>query len=258
MTRRRWLRVPLLLFAWTVISAATPDDEAIRLFDRGDYLKAASVAASKETAPCLALAARAILTHAIYVADGTQRVREAQRAEVFARKALSIDPDHVEAHLQLVIALYHQARADTPISAYFQGYAAEARFHLDTALRIDPNNPWAHSLLGGWHFEIVRLAGTTMAYLLLEADLEAGRSAFDKAMALMPNNIVLQYEFARTLLLSDPESNRAMAIAALEAVLAETPAGHLESLMAGRAQTTLDAVRSGSEERLQRILNPDL
>ena len=258
MTGYRGLRVTLLMVTWTIVAAASPYDKAVRLFERGDYLEAASLAAAEETAPSLALAARAILTHAIYVADSSQRAVNVRRAEAVARKALSLDPGHVEAHLQLVIALYHQARADSPVSAYLQGYAAEARSHLDTALRIDPDNPWALSLLGGWHFEIVRLAGSTMAHLLLEADLAEGRAAFDRAVALMPDSLVLQFEFARTLLVSDPDSNRAVAIEALEAAVANTPVSHLEKLMAGRARVTLDAVKSGSEERLRKVLDPEL
>ena len=220
-------------------------------------MEASSLAAAADTAPSLALAARAILTHAIYVADRSQRAAEVQKAMDLANKALTLDPGHVEAHLQLVIALYQQARAATPISAYLQGYGAEARSHLETALRLEPNNPWAHSLLGGWHFEIVRLAGSAFASLLFEADLMAGRAAFAKALALMPGSIVLQYGFARAILLSDLETNRARAIDALEAALAEMPKSHLEKLMAARARATLDAVKSGSSELLQRTLDPD-
>ncbi len=246
----------MALVVGMIASAAAPYNEATRLYERGDYLEAASLAAATETASSLALAARATLTHAIYVADRTQRAAEVQRAVVLAKKALTFDPGHVEAHLQLVIALHQQARAATPFSAYIQGYAAEARDHLDTALSLDPDNPWAYSLLGGWHFEIVRLAGSTLAYLLLEADLGEGRTAFAKAIALMPGSIVLQYEFARALLLNDPETNRKRAIHALEAALAETPNSHLENLVAVRARATLDAVKSGSSEILQRTLDP--
>ncbi len=257
MTRPWWLRVTTALVAWMIASAATPHNEAAELYKRGKYLEAASLAATADTASSLALAARATLTHAIYVADRPQRAAEVQRAADVARKALTLDPGHVEAHLQLVIALYHQSRATTLIGAYFEGYAAEARSHLDTALSLEPDNPWAYSLLGGWHFEIVRLAGSALADLLLDANLAEGRGAFAKAIALMPRSIVVQYEFARALLLSDPDTNRARAVQALEAALAETPISHLEKLMAARARATLDAVKSGSPEFLQRTLDPD-
>ncbi len=242
---------------WMIASAAAPYNEAARLYESGNYLEAASLAATGHTASSFALAARATLAHAIHVAKRPQRAAQVQRAADIARKALIFDPGNVEAHLQLVIALHQQARAAGPVSAYFQGYAAEARDHLDTALRLDPDNAWAHSLLGGWHFEIVRLAGAELAYLLFGAELAEGYTEFAKAIALMPESILLQYEFARALLLSYPDTKRAKAVHALEAAVAETPISHLDKLMATRARAALDAMKSGSSEKLQRTLDPD-
>ena len=73
-----WLRVIMALVAGMIASAATPYNEAARLYERGNYLEAASLAAAADTASSLALAARATLTHAIYVADRTQRAAEVQ------------------------------------------------------------------------------------------------------------------------------------------------------------------------------------
>jgi tetratricopeptide (TPR) repeat protein len=256
-TVRQWLGALALLLVSTGNATAAQYEEAVRLFERGNYLEAASIAAAEETAPHLALMARSLLTHAIYVADPSRRTAAVQRAEQAARKALSIDPNHVEAHLQLVIVLYQQSRVASPVNAYLQGYASEARSHLDTALRIEPDNPWAHSLLGGWHFEIVRQAGPTLAYLLLEADLAEGHAAFDRALYLMPNSIVMQYEYARTLLLAGPSANRNKAVGALIAALSQTPASHLEKLMSDRAKATLEAVKTGDTHRLKDILDPE-
>ncbi len=55
----------MTLVAWMMGAAATPYDEATRLFESGKYLKAASLAATTDTASGLALSARATLTHAI-------------------------------------------------------------------------------------------------------------------------------------------------------------------------------------------------
>lgn len=252
-----WRPAILALAAGMIVAAATPYDDASRLYESGKYLEAADLAAAVNTASSLALAARATLAHAVYVARLSERTAEVQRGAEFARKALSLEPGQVEAHLQLVIALYQQARAATPISAYFQGYASEARLHLDTALGLEPDNPWVHSLLGSWHFELVRLAGPMLARNLFEANLTDGRAAFSKAIVLMPGSIVLQYILARALLLSDPDSNRTEAVHALEAALAAPPMNHLDHILAARARAVLDAVNSGSFETLLRALDPD-
>ena len=252
-----WRRAILVLAAWTMVAAATPYDDAARLYRSGKFLEAASLAATLDTASSLALAARATLAHAVYVADRSQRPAEVQRGAELAKKAQALDPGNVEGHLQLVLALYQQARAATAVGAYFQGYAEEVRYHLDTALRLDPSNPWAYSLLGGWHFEVVRLAGPMLAQNLFEANLSDGRAAFSKAIALMPRNIVLRYAFARALLLSDADTNRTEAVHALEAALAATPMNHLDKIIAARARTVLDAVNSGSPEALRQALDAD-
>ena len=257
MTPAKCLSAAFALAAWMAVTAATSYNDAARLYERGDYLEAASLAARVNTASGLALAARAYLAYAIYVANPSQRPTEVQRGAALASKALALDPGHVEAHLQLVIALYQQARAASPISAYFQGYAEEARSHLDTALRLDPGNPWVHSALGGWHFEVVRLAGPMLAEDLYGASLTDGRTAFSKAITLNPGSIVMQYNFARALLLNDPDTNRTEAVYALETALAATPMNHLDKIMAARARAVLDAANAGSSEALHQVLDSD-
>ena len=257
MKRTNCLPVAFALAAWMFATAATPYNDATRLFDSADYLKAASLAARVNTASSLALAAQASLTHAIYMADPSQRPTEVQRGAKFASKALALDPGHVEARLSLVVALHQQARAASPVSAYFQGFADQARGHLKIALQLDPRNPWAHSLLGGWHFEVVRLAGPLLAKNLLGASLTDGRTAFSKAINLSPENVVLQYNFARALLLNDPDTNRTAAIHALEAALAATPTNHLDKMMSTRARAILDAMNSASSKALQQALGSD-
>jgi uncharacterized tellurite resistance protein B-like protein len=257
MNRSKFLSPAFALAAWMMVTAAAPYEDAARLYEKGEFLDAASLAASDNTASSLALAARAYLAYAIYKADPAQRATEVQKGAALASKALTLDPNHVEAHLQLVVALYQKGRAATPIGAYFRGYAEEARSHLDTALRLEPENPWVHSALGGWHFEVVRLAGPLLAENLYGASLTDGRTAFSKAIALQPGNIVMQFNFARALLLSDPDTNRTEAVRALETALAATPANHLDTIMAARARTVLNAANSASPEALQWALESD-
>jgi tetratricopeptide (TPR) repeat protein len=256
MTGAKCLSVASALAAWIFVTAATPYNEAASLYENGRYREAVSLAAKINTASSLALAARASLAYAIYMADPTQRSIDVENGAAFASKALDLDPDHVEAHLQLVIALHQQARASTAIGAFFLGYADEARFHLDTALKLDPLNPWVHSLIGGWHFEVVRRAGSLLAQDLYGASLKAGRRAFFKAFSLKSRSIVMQYNFARALLLTDPDTNPEEAVRALEAALAATPTDHLDKIIAGRARAALDAVKSGSSEDLLQALGP--
>lgn len=243
------------LAIWFLLSAATPYEKAVHLYENGKFVMAASLAETADTASSLALAARAILAHAVYVADRSKRDAEVQKGAELARKALAIDPGHVEAHLQLVVALHQQALTTTPINAYFLGYAAESLTHIKAALSVDPSNHWAHALLGGWHFEIVRLAGPVLSRILFEAELKIGRAEFTKAITLKPQSLLIQYEWARALLLNDPDSNRTEAVQLLNSALEATPADYLDKLIAIRARTVLDAMTSGSALDLSRALH---
>ena len=50
MTGANCLLVALTLAAWMFVTAATPYNGAARLYERGEYLKAASLAAKGDTA----------------------------------------------------------------------------------------------------------------------------------------------------------------------------------------------------------------
>ena len=257
MSARRWRRRGAVLAIWLSVSGATPYDEATRLFDTGKYLEAASLAAKADTAMGYALAARATLAHAVYVAKRPQRDVQVDVGADLARKALTRNSRHVEAHLQLVIAYYQKSRATTSLDAYFQGYADKTSQHLGIARELEPDNPWAYWLLGGWNFEIVRLAGPILADTLFDANLAAGRAAFSRAIALMPETVVLHYSFARALLMDDPDANRKEAIEELGKALAAKRKNHLDGIIAARARAVMDAVKSGSPDSLRRALEPD-
>jgi len=257
MTGGRFLAVMSLLALWVTVTASVSYNDAVQLYDKGRYLEAASLAEKADTASGFALAARALLAHAIYVAGPASRADGVQKGVTMAKKALALDPTNVEAHLQLVVALHQETRETSPVSAFFQGLADEAHSHLVAAIKLEPDNPWAYSLLGGWNFEVVRLAGATLAEQLLGATLKNGRAAFDRSLQLQPRSIMLQYYFARSLLLSDPDANRAQAVAALHAALDITPTNHLEKLLAARVRTVLNATKSDSSKELVQALDSD-
>jgi predicted Zn-dependent protease len=96
-----------------------------------------------------------------------------------------------------------------------------------------------------------------LAKTLYGASLTEGRTAFSKAITLKPRSVVLQFNFARALLLNDPTTNRTEAVQALEVALAAAPMNHLEKIIAARARTVLDAANTGSPEALRQALNSD-
>jgi tetratricopeptide (TPR) repeat protein len=266
MMQTMWTRVILTAVIWAAVSTAVPAAssysadtqlKANRLFERGRYLEAAALAKKARTAAGFALAARATLAHAIYVAKRAQRQVQVETGVELAEKALALDSRQVEAHLQLVIAFYQKSRATTPLDAYFQGYADKSSEHLAIALNLEPDNPWGLWLLGGWNFEVVRLAGPILADTLFSASLAAGRAAFTRAISLMPGSVVLQYSFARALLMDDPDTNRKEAIQLLKKALVAKRNDFLDGIIASRARAVMDAVKVNSPDALRHALRPD-
>lgn len=60
---------------------------------------------------------------------------------------LALDPNHLQAHLRLAVALGYIAEGNR-LDAHLEGLAHEAKALLDRALTLAPYSAWAHGLLG--------------------------------------------------------------------------------------------------------------
>ncbi|RMF08371.1 MAG: hypothetical protein D6763_10150 [Alphaproteobacteria bacterium] len=147
-----------------------------------------------------ALAARALLLQAAYLAPEGEDRDLLARGKAAAERALERDGTHVEAMLYLVIALGYEARLEKPMAAHEAGYAREAKQLLKKAQSIDPDNPWVWATWGGWHAEIARSAGGFFASLFYGASSARARKAFERAIKLDPDNPAIRVEYAKVLL----------------------------------------------------------
>ncbi len=231
-------------------SAATLD-VAVALFNAGQYQRAANVAASLETADGDALAARALLLRAAYLApEGTARdLLVAGKAA--ATRALARDPENVQGMLYLVIALGYEARLEKPMAAHEAGYGREAKDLLNRAEKLDPDNPWVWATWGGWNAEIARSAGGFFASLFYGASAGRARKAFERAIALAPDNPAIRVEYAKVLLRMG-DNYRGAARAVLTAAEATPPHNAFESLVKAQGQRLLTAI--GDEAALKAVL----
>lgn len=182
-------------------------DEAKQLYGQGAMAAAAKLARSVGTADGYALAAQATLVDAVYLADRASRADLFAQAAEDARLALALDSHHVDAHLQLAMALGQIADRD-PITAHFKGYAHEGKTHLDRALALAPDYPWAHGLLGIWHLQIVKHASSALADRWYGATQEAGLRHCAKAAELGPDILAVQLGCAVSMLELDPKRYR--------------------------------------------------
>lgn len=242
---------------WLMIvsgAAASPDLATARaIFASGDFIGAAEEARATQTAEGLALAARAGLAHADLIATPEERLAFIARAEEDARAAIAAEPDFAEGHLQLAVALGFKARLEGRLTAHAEGYADEARAHLEYVAVREPDNPWMHALLGGWHLEISEVGGF-LGRTIYGADVGAGIDAYDQALRFRPDDLIIIYQCALQLAALGDEPFRSRAMTLLqEARLSDNPDA-LEILTFERMRILKDALATDNGAMIERVV----
>ena len=226
----------LLCLCW---SGASAQDESWRaeaedLYRSGFYIAAAERAASEETSSALSFAARSYLTDVMAATPGTADMDLVRKAENAARRSLSMDPDNVEALVQLATSIGLLAVDAGPLNAHFSGLGKQVRKHLERALEVDPKDPWALSILGGWHMEVVRKGGRVSARLLYGAGRGTGLDYFEQALSIAPKSIPILQRYAALLVATKNRDLQKQAESILAQALAIEPVDAFERTMLDR------------------------
>ena len=231
----------LLIAFSTVAKAGDGLEEARVLYHDGAFTRAAESAALIGSAEALALAARAALTHAAYIAEPEDALQALSHAEELARSALEQDSENVEAMLHLAITLGYRARTQGYIKAHFAGRAREARALIDKALALEPDLGWAHAAKGAWHAELVVAGGGLLAKAFYGASAKKAFDHYRSAVAALPSNPVIRVEFAKALLRLRTGKYRTLAKQELETAMAFEPADRFEAIVRDRGRDLLAA-----------------
>jgi len=242
----------LLGGASPALSASLPD--AQNLFDLGNFRAAALAGAALDTPEGLALASRARLVRAAYLLPRDRAVTELREAEKLARQSLEMQPEQVEASLNLAIILGYFTRIDGYVESYFAGRAEEARRLITEAETVDPKSGWAKLVAGAWNAEVVLGAGSGLAGTLYGATRDKAVQAFEEAVKLDGANPTIRLEYAKALIKLYGEEGWPTAMGHLEIALAGAPADELDKLVQERAQMLLTALKSGDGESVTACL----
>ena len=239
------LVVPAMAGAPSVLQAA---------YERGAFGEVVEAAQATSDAESLALAARASLASARLSSDEPERDASVEKALSLSEAALAHDPTIVEAHIQAAIALGLMGRNLGPVGAHTRKLGKRARRHIDKALQLDPSNPWAHAALGAWHLEIAFGGGPVLGGLFYGAKATEGRSAFDKAIELAPDNLLLRYERALAFLSCAVPQSQVSARKDLQHVSRLEPKTYFEGQIQSRAAELLLALENQETATLARLL----
>lgn len=244
--------IALFSMAWSDAFAVVAE-RALQDYDAGRFLSAAATARQSGTSEGLAFAARAELAHADFRASKAARAGIIARAEEDARAAIALAPEASEPRLQLAIALGFKGRLDGQMLAHVEGYADEARAHLDIVLAREPDNPWAHALLGGWHLEIVGLGGF-LGRALYGAEIEAGIASYERALTLRPGDPVISYQWALQLASLEEDRYSAQAIDILSRASGHTSSSFLDERTRARIAELDTALRGDDREKVRTLI----
>ena len=246
----RWFFI-LIFLVWPSATHADEDAHLIA-FSEGRYSDAASVAAELHTPDNLAFAARSLLAEAMSAEDFIPPPNLIEQAELLAREALIEAPDHIEARLQLAIALSLKTRPMTTRQTLRSGYGDEAKRLVESVLEDDPSNVYAHGFLSVWHVEVRRRGGAIGASML-GASVKQGRRHYQDAIALSPDDASVHWQYARALTALNARKFRREIEDALKLATDCAVETSLEALMQDRARALLTVIQSEKRSVAERV-----
>ena len=244
-----------LLLGLALLPSAIAEEEAhLIAFTEGRYEEAASLAEATSTADSLAFAARSLLAEAMSATDYTPPINLIMQAEQDARAALLLEPNHIEARLQLAIALSLRARPLSTREAMRTGYGEDSKALALAVLEDDPDNPYANGFMAVWHVEVRRRGGTIGASML-GASMRKARAHYQEAIEASPGDASIHWQYARALAALNAKKYKADIDTALQAAITCAAESDLEGVMQARAQILSDALASQSRRSVERLAN---
>lgn len=176
--------------------------EAARMaYDAGDFLEAADMAAGLNTADGYALAANSLAVYGFHIAaPGQEREDIFARATDYGLEAVRLEPQNVQAHLQLAHAMGRYAQVVGVVEVLGNRYVTRVRDAVETAAELDPESAMAHLGIAAWHAEALGKAGI-IARLLFGASSARALEHIDLALEYGPELKVVQLETGYSLLL---------------------------------------------------------
>lgn len=206
--------------------------------DQGRYGEAAQMGTALASADGYALAAEAMAAPVLLGTANDQK-DQAKAAFALAKTALDLDPNHVEAHMQFALSLGFITRASNPITVWRKGLANDLRAAIDAYETLAPDDARVHALRGAWHFGIVRKAGEKRAEKWYGATRAAGHAAYERALALSPHDIIIEANYALSLVDEDYDREHVRAKTMLEDCANEAPKTAVEQAVQTRMNTIL-------------------
>ena len=222
-------------------------------YDQGRFTQAAKLAARHEESTALSFAARSYLA-SIMLASPDERSQDIVHvAEGLAERAIELDPKNVEARVQLAVATGLIAQNMSGMKAHSTGLGKKVKTVLEAALAINPDDPWALSVLGGWHMEVSRKGGSLAAGWLYKASQEEGMRLLERAMFLQPFDIPIRQRYAMLLAATKAPKLQERALQVLDRAVILRPRDAYEQAMLVHCKTLFKALQTGDRDHAAKV-----
>ena len=237
-----WFRVVIIFMVCflAVPAWANSAEEARALILAGDYEAARVIAENLNTAEGYALAAESLSAQILLGEIGKLNKRSKQ-ARKLAEAALALEPDNYNAKLQYALTDGFVTRTSGSLTAFRKKLPTKTLAIIEEFRTAYPDDPIGTALLAAWHMGVVRKTGAKNGYKWFGASQEEGERLYAVALAKAPQDIVIQTNYAMSLLVLDPAQYGPQARPLLEAVAAWPAHNNLFSKVQSRAGEILDA-----------------
>ncbi|MEO1305154.1 MAG: hypothetical protein AAFV37_09270 [Pseudomonadota bacterium] len=245
----RWILIALMM---PTLFASAEEDAHHVAFLEGRYEEAATVAETTPSPDHLAFAARSLLAEAMSDPSFSPPQELILMAEGKAREALNAAPGHIEARLQLAIALSLKIRPLSNREGMRTGHAEEAKELVEAVLRDDPTNSYAHGFLAVWHLEVRRRGGSIGASIM-GASVRKAREHYQAAIHHAPGDASIHWQYARALAALNAKKHADEIDTVLSLAIACSPRNSLEGVMKSRAELLHSKLETEGRRTVERV-----
>ena len=200
-----WFRAVFLsLFLLCAPAWANSAEDVRALITAGEYENAYSIASELNTAEGFAMAAESISAQ-ILLGEVTRLNKQSKQARKLAQTALSLEPENYNAKLQYTLADGFVTRTSGDITAWRKKLPTKTLAVIRDFRQSYPDDPRGLALEAAWHMGVIRRAGERNGRKWFGASLDEGLKLYNMARNKNPNDILIETNFAMSLLVLNSE-----------------------------------------------------
>ena len=189
------------------------------LIASGEYEVARTLAQNLETAEGYALAAES-LSAQILLGEVSKLNKKSKQARELSEKALALDPALYDAKLQYALSDGFVTRTSGDITAWRKKLPSKTLAVIQDFRAAYPDDPKGLALEGAWHLGVIHKTGEKNGGKWFGASLAEGESLYAEARAKAPNDVLIETNYALSLLVLDRDAYAPQVRPLLEAVAA--------------------------------------